>query len=348
MDFENIEVALKKVRRSANKRALFMYGTIIAGLLIVLFTYHFTIGAPKYEAVPGSYTVSQSATDGDIAAQLYESGLIRHIWAFKALLFVRGLDGKIQPGGYAVAKTMNTWELITALTNPDQTWVVIPEGLRKEEIGAVFADKLHWSAAQLREWNAVDTKVNWLADPPATSTDYAEGVYFPDTYLVPLDETPAQAAKRLQGQFAKEFGPLQGAALAQNVKWTTAVKIGSIVQREAAGPDDMPIIAAVIWNRLEKHMALDIDATVQYARGNTGRGWWAPITAADKKIKSPYNTYTNQGLPPGPISNPGLDALKAALFPAKTKCLYYLHDSSGTIHCSETYEGQLANIKKYL
>ena len=94
-------------------------------------------------------------------------------------------------------------------------------------------------------------------------------------------------------------------------------------------------------------MKLDIDATLQYARGNTGEGFWAPITPAEKKIDSLYNTYLHAGLPPTPISNPGVTAIEAVLNPAKTKCLFYLHDTKGEIHCAETYDKHLDNVDKY-
>jgi UPF0755 protein len=84
-------------------------------------------------------------------------------------------------------------------------------------------------------------------------------------------------------------------------------------------------------------MNLDIDATLQYAKGNAETGWWPQVHPRDKKINSPYNTYTHKGLPPGPISNPGLAAIEAAYNPQKTNCIFYLHDKNRKIHCSETY-----------
>jgi UPF0755 protein len=97
----------------------------------------------------------------------------------------------------------------------------------------------------------------------------------------------------------------------KDVLWTTGLKVASIIQREAAGKEDMALISGVIWNRLLNDQPLEIDATIQYARGNTGSGWWAPIKASDiDNIDSPYNTYKNNGLPPTPISNPGIDAIE--------------------------------------
>ena len=94
-------------------------------------------------------------------------------------------------------------------------------------------------------------------------------------------------------------------------------------------------------------MKLEVDATLEYARGKTDKGWWSPIKIADKNIDSPYNTYRNTGLPPHPISNPGIEAIKAALFPEKTDCFFYLH-AQGQIHCAKTYEEHQKNIEKYL
>jgi UPF0755 protein len=98
---------------------------------------------------------------------------------------------------------------------------------------------------------------------------------------------------------------------------------------------------------LNDHMALQIDATLQYAKGTEG-DWWPTPTAADKSIVSPFNTYKHTGVPPHAIDEPGLGAINDVLNPEKTNCLYYLHDNNGQIHCSVDYAGQLANVNKYL
>jgi UPF0755 protein len=185
---------------------------------------------------------------------------------------------------------------------------------------------------------------------PQTNPDYFEGVYFPDTYLIPVAETPLQVAQRLQAQFQTEFAPYAAEALKDNIKWTTALTLASIIQREAATPADMALVSGILWNRLlaSPPMKLQVDSTVQYAIGNAQNGWWPTITPADEAIDSPYNTYLNSGLPPHPISDPGLDAINAALNPASTSCLYYISDASGTIICTTTYAGQQANIQEYL
>lgn len=235
-------------------------------------------------------------------------------------------------------------------------WVVIPEGLRKEQIAELIGKELSWSQEDKTKWITIYTSMNYGT---------LEGVYFPDTYLIPIDENPMNVATRLRAKFNEEFAPYSNEALVQNIKWDTLIKIASIVQREAAGKDDMPLIAGIIWNRLLKDMKLEIDATIQYVRDDvihygearydkqpasyTSEGtWWTPIKADDKNIESPYNTYRNKGLPPHPIANPGIEAIKAVLHPAETECLYYLHDGAKAIHCAKTFEEHQANIAKYL
>lgn len=174
-----------------------------------------------------------------------------------------------------------------------------------------------------------------------------------------MEEDPQAVAERFRVQFNEKFGPYLKEANAQNIIWTTLLKVASLVQREAAGKEDMPIIAGVIWNRLLNDQKLDIDATVQYARDSqqayrngTYVGldtWWAPISGDDtRSIDSPFNTYQHKGLPPRPITNPGTDAIEAVLYPADTSCFYYIHDDSGTIHCAETLEAHQDNIETYL
>lgn len=126
-----------------------------------------------------------------------------------------------------------------------------------------------------------------------------------------------------------------------------AVRIASIIQREAAGPHDMRLISGIIWNRFAKGMSLELDATLQYVKG-TENNWWPSVKSKDKYLDSPYNTYKYKGVPPGAISNPSIDAINAVYNPQKTDCIFYLHDANRKIHCSKTYEEHMRNIRAYL
>jgi len=288
-----------------------------------------------------TFIVSMSADEREIVSNLKDHGFIRGEWVFNLALNIRDTHNKTESGGYYLSKNMNVWQVVSKLAGPpDMKWVTIREGLRKEQIGEILAKTFNWSADELDKWNNTYTAMEF---------DYFEGVYFPDTYLIPVKENGLDIANRMIARFNEEFAPYLGQFVNQDTLWTTGLKIASLLQREAAGKEDMPLIAMIIWKRLFTGMKLDIDATVQYARGNTDQGWWAPIKAQDiTEIDSPYNTYKYAGLPPHPICNPGINAIEAVLNPTETDCLYYLHDHSRQIHCAQTYEEHLANIEEYL
>ncbi len=345
-----------------NKRLAIIAGATIGGIVVlvtvIVFTYLSLFGASQKGAKPEAFTVSQNASQQDIVNSLYSKGFIKSKLGFNWAMKIEGKGATIKPGSYNISKSSSAWDLVeNHLTRePDMKWVTIPEGLRKEQIASIMAKNLGWSD---------EDQDKFVTNYTALNFDYLEGVYFPDTYLIPVSETPLQTAQRLRVKFNEEFAPYSKEALNQNIKWDTLLKVASIVQREAAGKDDAPVIAGVIWNRLLKGMKLEIDATVQYARDSlTHYGkepglyqstnykidgtWWTPIAPTDEKIDSPYNTYLYKGLPPHPIDNPGIDAIKAALYPAETECLYYLHDANKQIHCAKTYEEHQQNIDKYL
>lgn len=242
----------------------------------------------------------------------------------------------------AQAQDLKNTELPAGSVSVDKSnfkQVLIPPGLRKEEIADILASTLGWSKSQKDKWINVYTRMKF---------DYIEGVYFPDTYLIPKNESPLKTANRLISNFNDNFSQYLPQFKKINMTWTRGLTLASIVQREAANDADMPLIAGILLNRLNQKMPLSVDATLQYARGNKGKGYWAPITLQDKKLNSAYNTYKKAGLPPHPISNPGLPAIEAVLNPEKTDCLYYLHDKDKITHCAVTYAEHQANIEKYL
>jgi len=307
-------------------------------LLGALLWYSHVFGAPGTDTATQAVVITPDERMDDIAATLQYRGLVRNEWAFR-LAYLRAAAGHgIRPGGYEISPSMDAWTVATTLTrSPYLSWVVIPPGLRSEQIADLLADTLSWTNVERAEWMAI-----------ATGTPgYGEGTYYPDTYLIPSDQPPAQVAERLHGRFAEIYQPYADEAAQENVKWASVLTVASLIEREAAGPD-MKLISGVIWNRLRKNMALQIDATLQYIKGNEANGWWPVVLSKDKYLDSPFNTYQHAGLPPNPIATPSLAAVDAALNPEITKCLYYLHDNNGQIHCSPNYAGQLSNVNKYL
>lgn len=247
----------------------------------------------------------------------------------------------VKPGGYKLRKDMWALDVFKKINGKqDLVWISYSSCLRKEQIGEILASELGWDKEALEKWNNVYTNL---------SSEYFEGVYYPDTYLIPVDEKREQVAKRLINRFNEKFAPLADKYIAANIRWVTGIKIASLIAREAAGKSDMNLISGIIWNRLNKGMPLQIDATMQYTLGKNSQGkWWGAIDLKEQKKDSPYNSYLHKGLPPTPICSPNIDYIEAALNPEETDCLFYLHDNFKQIHCSATYEEHLKNIKKYL
>jgi len=296
---------------------------------------------PKEEPLPEGtdrFIVAINFTNEGIAENLLNSGYITDQAIFLSLLDKE--KSPITSGAYKISKVMTPEQLNKVLhSKPYMKWVIIKPGLRKEEIADLLMVNLNWTKSQ---------KENWINKDTVTSPEYTEGVYYPDTYLIPVDEEPALVAKRLINKFNENFSSYLPQFTAKNIKWARALTLASIVQREASSNSDMPLVAGILWNRLEQNMALGVDATLQYTRGDIGSGWWAPITIAEKQTDSPFNTYKYKGLPPHPISNPGIAAIEAVLNPTTTDCLYYIHDRSRVTHCAVTYEEHKKNIDEYL
>lgn len=290
---------------------------------------------PTASAPATVFVVPQQSAEFDVPDALFRAHIIQHKRAFDWLYGLLVAGKTTAPGGYRLHGGMFAWDVIRTLTiPPSYVWVSVRPGLRKEQIGRLLSEKLAWSPAQRSSWDAVFTG--------------EEGSYFPDTYLLPRDEPAPAIAKRFINRFNEKIAPYASSFASRHMSTGAATTIASLIQREAAGPTDMPIISGIIQNRLDKGMPLQIDATIQYIKGNERSGWWPIVKGQDTSIVSPYNTYLNTGLPPTPIANPGLSAIAAAANPAKTACLYYLHDDTRQIHCAVTYAEHLSNIQKYL
>lgn len=267
-----------------------------------------------------------------LVSRLKKEGFIRDENAFSFIAGLIKFPGTIDPGSYMLQRNYFAFTVADILLNhPYQRWVILVPGLRNEQLAERIAKKLNWNSSKINEFMA----------------NAKEGYMFPDTYLFNVDWTGKQVALRMVSNFNEKFdAQLQKDLLAQDVKNDTAIKIASIIERESGGPDKA-LIAGVIWNRLNKKMKLDMDATIQYAVG-TKDNWWPNLASKDMKIDSPYNTYIYKGLPPAPICNPSLNSIKAAIYPVETDCLFYLHSPDKQIHCADTYEEHKQNIQKYL
>jgi UPF0755 protein len=297
------------------------------------------LGPVKKDETLVVFVIPQEQTSFSLSNSLFEKGLIKNKSGFEFLFNYFVKDKNIKPGGYNISPSMNSWEVIKKITGKqDLMWVNIYYCPRKEQVGEKLANTLGWDSKKLNEWNNL-----------FRNTDYFEGVFYPDTYLVPVNESVEAVAQRFINRFNEKFVPLSNEFVSKNIKWTTGLKIASLVAREAAGREDAKLISGIIWNRLNQDMRLQIDATMQYTLGKNENGsWWGNISLEEKQSDSPYNSYKHEGLPPTPICSPNIDFIDAALNPEETDCIFYLHDQNRQIHCAKTYSEHKENIKKYL
>lgn len=228
------------------------------------------------------------------------------------------------------------------LANPFMRFVHVPAGLRKEQTVELFAKTLGWKEAD---------KQQFLATAIVNDKDNPEGVFLPGNYWVRSSARGSQVAQQMIDAFNTKVKTDILAKKKTNfnskINIDTALRMASIIQREAAGPKDMPLVAGVMWNRVFKGMNLEMDATLQYIKG-TSTEWWPKVAGSDKRLESPYNTYKYKGLPPTAIANPSIEALSAAYNPSQTNCIFYIHDNNRQFHCAVTYSEHKENIQRYL
>jgi len=224
------------------------------------------------------------------------------------------------------------------LANPLSRTVVILSGERREQVSNHFARVLGW--------NKEEEQI-FLDLVSSSSPAMVEGKYYPGSYLVEKSISPEAMAGIINDAFANEILARYPNRLEKKVSLEEALVIASILEREAYDFEDMRLISGVIWNRLFLGMNLQLDATLQYAKGSLPYGtWWPKVVPADKYIDSPYNTYENEGLPPTPIANPSVESVLAALNPVETECIFYFHNRQAEFFCSPDYEGHVKLLKQ--
>ena len=287
---------------------------------------------------PRPFTIIPGEPARFIAARLEGEGFVRDAELFNLYLRVNGLERLIQAGNFMLAESMTMPEVAVALQKALQkeAVVTIPEGFRAEEIAERLAENnvmepdRFLAAVRAPRTLTIFEAYDFLQDLPADAT--LEGFLFPDTYRMPvLASEPDIVLAAFLDNFETKVGR-DGLSGRGGVSGRDLVTLASIVEREAVQADERPLIASVYLNRLSRACDADVggaylqaDPTVQYARGTVGNWWWKPQSVAEyASVVSPYNTYLNPGLPPGPIANPGLSAIEATQNPASTGYCFFL------------------------
>ena len=297
-----------------------------------------------------SLTIEQGESVPSIIGHLWEAGLITNPGVFRNYLQYTGLDTGLKSGEYLLSPAMSAMEIAQTMQisiSPNITLIILP-GWRIEEIAnSLPTTGLTISPEEFLQ--VVQSHPEDYSFSSCLSDDSLEGYLFPGSYTLPrettMDELLPQILMNYETQVTSE---LRNGFANQGLDLCQATTLASIIQREAVVEDEMPLIASVFYNRLNSGSVLASDPTVQYAVGfNKDQGtWWTnPLSQADLQIDSPYNTYLYSGLPPGPISNPGLSALKAVAFPAQSPYYYFRSacDGSGRHVFAQTFAEHVAN-----
>lgn len=353
-------------------------GVIIAGALVTLIlfgaawsTWSVTTTIFEPPANVSRQTVTLTIQDGEntqqIADDLQAKGLIRNALAFRLWARIKGLDKTLEAGIYLLKPGMTVDQIIARLQNgqPDEKRLVIIEGSRLEEITRVlgqsglphFHEQQFWQYVQHPQTFPDRARYPILQQIPQAQN--MEGLLFPDTYQIPVTYDEVQVIDKMLDDFTQRVRENNLVELAQKHGLTEyqMVTLASIVQREVRFSSDMPLVASVYWNRIERPNAetrslLNADPTVQYARdtAHPPARYWQPLTDVGNKVApgSPWNTYTTPGWPPTPIASPGLQALQAAAAPAQTDYYFFLSKKDGHNVYEATYAQFLNDKDRYL
>lgn len=290
-----------------------------------------------------AFEIEKENTGVDIAQKLEDAGLVRSGFAFRLAIRITGEGYKLQSGHYEIPKKISVHDLIPLLQDgkDKEISLTIPEGYTIGDIANLLEKEKICSAQDFLDRAKVLHPYPYMRGVQA-STYPIEGFLFPSTYKIPVGASADDVIKIMADEFDKQLTPdLRQKAQAQGLNVFQLVTLASLVEKEALFDEDRPIIAAVFKRRLQEGMPLQSDATISYILGYAK----VHVTLADTKLQSPYNTYINPGLPPGPICNPGIKSLEAVANAGNTDYRFFVADKEGHNHFSKTYEEHLKVVE---
>jgi len=309
------------------------WGVRVVAFIVVVFVLYKAFLAPPIDfPVNKLIHIEKGSSVSTIADTLVEQNIIHDAFLFKALVFLNGGSTSIKAGTYVFSGRKNTFSLIAIMREGNfgkgEIWITIPEGYSNKEIAKRLASLL----PNINEELFIQKAIAY------------EGELFPDTYFFSKYMKEDEIIEAMHLNFLNKTSSLfQKAGIFGKAK-KDAIIMASILEKEASRIEDQKMIASILWKRLKNNMLLQVDATVSHV---VPRNTFY-LTLADLATSSPYNTYKYKGLPPGPIGNPGLAALEAALQYEENPYWFYLADYSGITHYSKTYEEHERKKRMYL
>lgn len=318
---------------------------LIAAAFVLILWIFLIMFIPQGGSRKITVSIPRGFTAGDIGHLLVEKGIIRSAFGFKLLVRLKHSSSTLKPGAYNLDPSMSPLSVIDKIARGDSVsrWLSIPEGYTIRQIADRIEKERFGNASRFYSLAKFEGKSFPTEFPnPGESL---EGYLFPDTYLVPTGVSEADIIRIMLDCFnRKAYKPLANEIQTSGMSLHDIVVMASLIEREAKVAKDRPLISAVLKNRLKQKMRLGIDATVLYALGRHKDR----VLYNDLNVDSPYNTYRNFGLPPGPIANPGIDSMKAAIHPVNADYLYYVAKPDGSHVFTSTFEEHkraIADIK---
>lgn len=306
-------------------------GVVLLGMLIFFMTAY---KAPSNFPETAIVSLSSGTSLSQIALDLEEEHIIQSPFWFTNFVLLLDQEKGVVGGDYYFEKPLNVYEIAQRVTtgkyNTEQLKTTIPEGIPISDISLIL--KSHYPHFD---------SIHFL-----TIAQNKEGYLFPDTYYFGSQPSPEKVLSILTANFEKKIAQkeIQEAITASGRPLHDVLTMASILEGEARQTRTRQIVAGILWERIRRGIPLQVDAAFRYVNGKTTE----ELTLRDLKIESPYNTYINKGLPPTPISNPGLDSIMAAVTPIETEYLYFLTDKEGNMHYAETLDAHVKNKDKYL
>lgn len=307
-------------------------------LIIFFLILIFSIGIINYSIAPSDFPSRKiiSIRSGQYLSQVAEDfeskKVIKSKFLFK--VYVMALSGhkQIQVGDYLFERPESALRIAKRVISGDQGLpkykITITEGMTVKQIGLTIKKSI----------SSFDVDTFYVLAKPY------EGYLFPDTYYIYENAAPQFVVDQLRNTFKEKIKTQLLSMQAFGKELKDVIIMASIIEKEAFKMEDRKIIAGILWKRLEIGMPLQVDAPFYYTLGKES----SLLTVSDLRTDTPYNTYTNKGLPPAPIANPGLGAIEATVNPTKSKYLFYLSDKSGTMHYAVDHDGHVANKNKYI
>ncbi len=350
------QVEPPKFERPSNKGMIISIAVAVVLIVAVLFTITRLFscssdGSTQEAGITVQVHVPEGVTSRTIAEELEQRGIVESASSFMTEVSAQGVDTSLKPGTYQLVTGMDMQELIDTLAAGEKSAasgtvkLTLPEGLTVARTAAAVESTMGIPAQAFLD-QAIAS--NYEADYPflqGVYDDSLEGYLFPKTYDIREDASADEVIRILLNQYQKEIGGVDlTAAEERGFSQAEIVTMASLIERETSVPDERTTVSSVIHNRLDADMPLQIDAAIQYALGETKPS----LSLDDLKVDSPYNVYTNKGLPPGPICSPSRASLEAAAAPADTNYIYYVATGVAGQHSfHEDYESFLRAKDEY-